>query len=249
VGNFQADGPEKKKKKKPITTTTLLLTVRLPEMASEAVEGVRGGGGGSCCHGGSGGPGWATPLDAMHKSPRETLLYVPAIYAGTEIKKPDYLATIDVDPNSPDYQKIIHRLPMPNVGDELHHSGWNACSSCFGDSSKQRRFLVLPALVSGRVYAIDVAESPREPKLHRVVEAQDIAEKTGLAFPHTSHCLGTGDILISAMGDPKGNGQGGFILLDSDFKVKGRWENNAPLPFGLFTFVNLTIKVVVVCCV
>ena len=24
--------------------------------------------------------------------------------------------------------QVIARLPMPHVGDELHHSGWNACS-------------------------------------------------------------------------------------------------------------------------
>ena len=41
---------------------------------------------------------------------------------------------------------------MPYKGDELHHSGWNACSSCHGDGSRQRSLLVLPALGSGRVY-------------------------------------------------------------------------------------------------
>jgi methanethiol oxidase len=46
-------------------------------------------------------------------------------------EKPDYLATVDVDPSSPTYSKVIHRLPMPYVGDELHHSGWNACNSCY----------------------------------------------------------------------------------------------------------------------
>ena len=38
-----------------------------------------------------------TPADAS-KSPPEKLAYVVATYAGTDIKKPDYLATIDVDP-------------------------------------------------------------------------------------------------------------------------------------------------------
>lgn len=31
-------------------------------------------------------------------------------------------------------------------------AGWNACSSCFGDASKKRQYLILPALKSGRVY-------------------------------------------------------------------------------------------------
>lgn len=50
------------------------------------------------------------------------------------------------------WAQVIHRLPMPHKGDELHHSGWNACSSCHGNSSKSRSLLVLPALGSGRVY-------------------------------------------------------------------------------------------------
>lgn len=41
---------------------------------------------------------------------------------------------------------------MPNLGDELHHSGWNACSSCHGAPHATRDILVLPALGSGRVY-------------------------------------------------------------------------------------------------
>lgn len=32
--------------------------------------------------------------------------------------------------------------------------------------------------------------------------------KANLANPHTSHCLGNGDILISCLGDPSGNGKG-----------------------------------------
>ena len=41
---------------------------------------------------------------------------------------------------------------MPYLGDELHHSGWNACSSCHGVAHTTRNILVLPALGSGRVY-------------------------------------------------------------------------------------------------
>ena len=48
--------------------------------------------------------------------------------------------------------QVIHRLHMPYKGDELHHSGWNACSSVHGDCSKQRNWLILPALGSGRLY-------------------------------------------------------------------------------------------------
>src|SRR5436189_222017 len=75
---------------------------------------------------------FATPEEAR-KSPPEKLAYVIGVYSGTEVKKPDYLATIDLDPASKTYSQVVHRLPMPNIGDELHHFGWNACASCHGD--------------------------------------------------------------------------------------------------------------------
>jgi hypothetical protein len=37
-----------------------------------------------------------------------------------------------------------------------------------------------------------------------VVEGQDIAKVAGVGYPHTSHCLGSGDIMISTMGAPDG---------------------------------------------
>ena len=73
------------------------------------------------------------------------------------------------------------------------------------------------------MYVVDTATDPRAPSLPKVVQAKDIAEKTGLGFPHTSHCLASGDIMISCLGDKEGNAAGnGFLLLDSEFNVKGR---------------------------
>ncbi|KAI6661109.1 Selenium-binding protein 1-like [Oopsacas minuta] len=169
------------------------------------------------------GPGYPSPLAAM-KGPREKLLYVPAIYTGTTVKKPDYLATVDVNPESPNFCKIIHRLPMPYTGDELHHTGWNACSSCFHQPEKRRRHLILPALMSGRVYVIDTFSDPLAPKIHKVVESEEIVAKAGCTHPHTSHCLGSGEVMISFMGDKEGKARGSFLLLDDKFDVKGTWE-------------------------
>lgn len=27
--------------------------------------------------------------------------------------------------------QVIHRLPMLHANDEIHHTGWNSCSSCY----------------------------------------------------------------------------------------------------------------------
>ncbi len=53
-------------------------------------------------------------------------------------------------------------------------------------------------------------------------EPEEIQKKTGLAYLHTTHCLGTGEIMVSAMGDPDGKAKGAFLILDSDFKVTVR---------------------------
>ncbi|XP_026400902.1 selenium-binding protein 2-like isoform X3 [Papaver somniferum] len=184
----------------------------------------------SCCS--KKGPGYATPIEAM-SGPKESVIYVTCVYSGTGIENPDYLATIDVDPSSPTYSKVIHMMHVPYLGDDLHHSGWNSCSSCHGDQSANRRFLILPSFVSGRIYVVDTKD-PKAPRLHKVVQSEEIVQKTGLAYPHTSHCLASGDIMISCIGDKDGNAEGnGFLLLDSEFNVKGRWEKPGHSPlFG-----------------
>jgi methanethiol oxidase len=163
---------------------------------------------------------FATPEDAR-KSPPEKLAYVIGVYAGTGVKKPDYLATIDLDPASKTYSQVVHRLAMPNAGDELHHFGWNACASCHG--KRARRYLIIPGLVSGRIHIVDT-EKPNEPKLHKVIEPDKVVRKAKLIAPHTVHCLADGRIMISMLGNEKGDGPGGFLLLDEKFDVAGRWE-------------------------
>jgi selenium-binding protein 1 len=163
---------------------------------------------------------FATPADAR-KSPPETLAYVVATYAGTPVKEPDYLATIDVDPKSKTYGQVIHRLKMPNRGDELHHYGWNACASCHGKCL--RRYLIVPGLGSSRIHVVDTA-NPREPKMHKVIEPKEVIGKAKLTAPHTVHCLGDGRVMISMLGDENGDGPGGFLLLDDKFDVAGSWE-------------------------
>ncbi|XP_063172835.1 methanethiol oxidase-like [Candoia aspera] len=173
-----------------------------------------------CCHG----PGYPTPLDAM-RGPREKLIYVTCILTGTGTKMPDYLSTVDVDPESPTYCQVIHRLQMPYIDDELHHTGWNACSSCFGDTTKKRNRLVLPCFGSSRIYIVDTGTDPLAPSLFKVIEPREVFRKTNLATLQSPHCLGSGEVMISTIGDVFGNGKGGFVLLDAEtWEVKGTWN-------------------------
>ena len=175
----------------------------------------------SCAHETGEGRTFATPEEAI-KSPPEKLAYVTCVYAGTGVKEPDYLATIDLDPASKTYSQVIHRLSMPKVGDELHHFGWNACASCHG--TRARRYLIIPGLVSGRIHIVDTA-NPQQPKLHKVIEPSEVVRKTKLTAPHTVHCLADGQIMISMLGDDQLGGPGGFLLLDDKFEIAGRWES------------------------
>ena len=77
-----------------------------------------------------------------------------------------------------------------------------------------------------------MASKPREPRLAAEVSPEEIAAKTGLAWPHTSHCLGDGHIMVSFMGEAAtGEARGGFVLFDQDMRFAGRWEKEAS-PYG-----------------
>lgn len=57
------------------------------------------------------------------------------------------------------------------------------------------------------------------------MEGSDLA-KEGVAYPHTAHCLPDNTVMISTMGDPKGNSLGEFVLIDAEtWKVKGKILN------------------------
>mmetsp|Transcript_5074 Transcript_5074/g.14573 ORF Transcript_5074/g.14573 Transcript_5074/m.14573 type:complete len:475 (-) Transcript_5074:460-1884(-) len=185
----------------------------------------------SCCGNGSGvkvGPGYNSPQEAQ-KGPKEKILYLPAIVP--DASRPDYLVTIDVDPESDTYQQIIHRTHLPNKGDEIHHTGWNACSSC-NDGNVKRKHLIVPGFASGRIHAVDVFTDPKAPKITHVLEPETILKETGLSWPHTSHCLGDGTIVISTLGDAKGEAKGGFLVLDQELKIKSGTWTDKPTDYG-----------------
>ncbi len=160
------------------------------------------------------------------KAPAEKLAYVAAF--DPERNKPDAIAVVDVDPKSSTYSQIVGQVNMPNVGDELHHFGWNACSSCLCPNAPhphvERRYLVVPGLRSSRLHIIDTKPDPKNPKIVRVIEPEEIAEKANYSRLHTIHC-GPEGIYVNALGDAHGNRPGGIFLVDHEsFDVLGQWE-------------------------
>ncbi|MCI0703743.1 MAG: selenium-binding family protein [Planctomycetia bacterium] len=158
------------------------------------------------------------------KAPREKFLFITCTYANTGINKPDYLAVVDVNPESMSYSEVVQGLSMTETGDELHHFGWNICAACHGKPG-DRRYLIVPGLASGRIYIVDTKD-PTDLKMRKVIQPDVIAKKTNLSAPHTVHCLPTGEIMLSMLGNAKGEAPGGFLLLDDKFNIKGRWETD-----------------------
>lgn len=182
----------------------------------------------NCCHRGAGGPGYATPLDAYTRGPREQVLFVTCV--NTQKTAADYLATVDVSPDSPSYGRVVQRCYMTRTSDELHHSGWNACSSCFDDPSRHRDRLILPSINSSRIYIVRV-DAQNGTMLDSIVEPEELA-RLNVSGPHTSHCLPSGHVMVSCLGDAHGEAKGSLVLLDGQsFKPLKVWNDRA-VPFG-----------------
>lgn len=172
---------------------------------------------------------YRSPADAI-AGPPERLAYLAAYDPAGQVK--DAMAVIDCDPSSSDYGRVVGWSELPTAGNELHHFGWNACSSALchqghGDHGAplERRYLIVPGIRSSRTYVLDTKPDPRNPRVVRTIEAEELASKAGYSRPHTVHC-GPGGIFLFALGGANGNdGPGGVALLDHDtFDVIGAWE-------------------------
>jgi selenium-binding protein 1 len=166
--------------------------------------------------------------DAAIAAAPEQLAYVAAFDPTGRTK--DALAVVDCDANSSTYGGVVGWAELPTAGNELHHFGWNACSSALCHEGHghheaiERRYLLVPGIRSSTIYVLDTKPDPRRPVLTHTIEASELAAKAGYSRPHTVHC-GPGGIFMSALGGPNGDGPGGIALIDHDtFEVVGPWE-------------------------
>ena len=169
---------------------------------------------------------YPSPTMAM-QAPPEKLAYVAMLNANGD-QRPDALGVVDLDPASSGYGRLVGQLDMPNVGDELHHFGWNACSACLCPYAPhphvERRYLIVPGINSSRIHIVDTKPDPRKPQIVKVIEPETLAARTGYASPHTLHC-GPEGIYASALGATGGDGPGGIFVMDHDsFDILGKWE-------------------------
>jgi selenium-binding protein 1 len=161
------------------------------------------------------------------QAPPEKLAFVAILNVGNGNGK-DALGVVDTKQGSPTYGQIVGKLELPHGDNELHHFGWNACSSCLCPYAPhphmERRYLIVPGIGSSRLHIIDTKPDPKQPKIVKIIEPEEFIEKTGYTSPHTIHC-GPAGIYGSALGSADGNGPGGIFVMDPDsFDVLGQWE-------------------------
>jgi methanethiol oxidase len=171
---------------------------------------------------------YPSPSHAM-QAPPEELAYVALLSVDGNGTK-DALGVVDTKHGSSRYGQRIGQLDFPQGGNELHHFGWNACSSHLcayaPHAHVERRYLVVPGTHSSRIHIVDTKPDPRNPTLARVIEPDEVHAKTGYAAPHTVHC-GPDGVYMNALGAPDGGGPGGIFVLDHEtFAVKGAWEKD-----------------------
>ena len=176
-----------------------------------------------------------TPDPSFYPSPKmaiaaepEKLAYVAMLNPNPQ--KSDALAVVDLDNASSTYGQWINQVDMPGAGDELHHFGWNACSSCLCPAAPhahmERRYLIVPGLRSSRINILDTKPDPKSPRVVKVIEADEVMKRSGYSRPHTSHC-GPDGIYLNAIGSADGKGPGGVFVMDAEtFEIRGPWEAN-----------------------
>jgi methanethiol oxidase len=104
----------------------------------------------------------------------------------------DKLVTVDVNPKSKSYGKVVHSLSVGGRG-EAHHLGF----------SDDRRYVWAGRLDDNKIFVFDVGTNPAKPKLVKTIA--DLAKKTGYVGPHTFYAL-PGRMLIQALSNTKDHG-------------------------------------------
>jgi len=147
----------------------------------------------------------------------EKLLYVFCVDAAG--KNNDSMLTIDVDPDSDKYGKILHQLDLGSAGNETHHFGY----------TDDRTHIWGCSLFSSKIFVIDVASTPTKPKVARVLDK--ITEATGLTGPHSPYAL-PGRMLISFLGGKDGGLPTGLAEFRNDGTFIRKIDTPKDAPYG-----------------
>jgi methanethiol oxidase len=104
----------------------------------------------------------------------------------------DKLVTVDVDPKSKTYGKVVSQVSVGGRG-EAHHMGF----------TDDRRRIWAGGLAGTDIHVFDIATDPARPKLVKTIK--DLGAKTGFLGPHTYYAL-PGRMLVQALSNEKDKG-------------------------------------------
>jgi selenium-binding protein 1 len=105
----------------------------------------------------------------------------------------DKLVTIDVNPKSPDYGKVVDSLSVGGRN-EAHHSGL----------TDDRRYLWASGLDTSKIFIFDIHTDPAHPQLHKVI-GDFVKTSGGVVGPHTNYAL-PGRMLLTGLSNNRDHG-------------------------------------------
>lgn len=125
----------------------------------------------------------------------------------------DKLVTVDVNPGSPRYGKVITSVSVGERG-EAHHMGF----------TDDRRYLWAGGLASNKIYVFDVGSDPAKPRLTKVIT--NLGDKSGWLGPHTFYAL-PGRMLV---GNLSNTADKGGITGMATYNNRGEFVSSTPMP-------------------
>ncbi|MEC9248434.1 MAG: selenium-binding protein SBP56-related protein [Pseudomonadota bacterium] len=105
----------------------------------------------------------------------------------------DKLVTIDVNPKSEDYGRIVSSVSVGGRN-EAHHSGL----------TDDRRHLWAASLDTNKIFIFDVASDPQQPRLAKTI-TNFVKESGGVVGPHTTYAL-PGRMLVTGLSNHEDHG-------------------------------------------
>jgi selenium-binding protein 1 len=127
----------------------------------------------------------------------------------------DKLVTIDVNPKSKNYGRVVHSVSVHARG-EAHHMGF----------TDDRRYLWAGGLGNSQIYVFDVGSDPSRPRLVRTIG--DFVERSGYVGPHTYYAM-PGRMLIGALSNSADKGGATGMAV---YNNKGEFVARYDMPKG-----------------
>ena len=127
----------------------------------------------------------------------------------------DKLVTIDVNPRSRNYGRVVHSVSVHARG-EAHHMGF----------TDDRRYLWAGGLGNSQIYVFDVGSDPARPRLVRTIG--DFVERSGYVGPHTYYAM-PGRMLVGALSNSADKGGATGMAV---YNNKGEFVARYDMPKG-----------------